>query len=141
MNKRMVTMAAGGALVGAALVGIPTLAMAGQDIPAAEPTSSPSPGAQETGSMMSDPELMDQMKNIMSEMMADEDMREQMRSMMSDVMGDMGMGMDSGDMGKGSGGMGSSGMGMDSGDMGMGMGSGDMGPGESRGAPEGTDTP
>ena len=130
MNKRMVAMAAGGALAGAAVVGLPALAVAGQDTPRAEPTSTSSPDAQEMGSMMSDPELMDQMKNFMSEMMADEDMRAQMRSMMSDVMGDMGMG---------SGGMGSGEMGMGSGS--GGMGSGGMGSGDSPSEPEGDQTP
>lgn len=132
MNKRMVAMAAGGVLAGAAMVGLPTLAMADQDTPTSEPTNTASPGAHEMGSMMSDPELMDQMKSFMSEMMADEDMRAQMRSMMSDVMGDMGMG---------SGEMSSGGMGMGSGEMGMGgMGMG-MGMGESRSEPEGDQTP
>ena len=127
MNKRMVTMAAGGALAGAAVVGLPTLAMADQDTPTAEPTSTATPGAHEMGSKMSDPELMDQMKSFMSEIMADEDMRAQMRSMMSDVMGDMGMG--SGEMGMGSG---ETGMG----DMDM-----DMGLCDSRSEPDGDQTP
>lgn len=114
--KSMTAFVAAGALAGAALVGIPTLAAA--DRPAEETQSERGAGSgekdmQEMGAAMSDPQFQEQMKSAMSAMMSDEEMREQMSAMMSKAMGNMDDQMGGGDMGGsgmgGMGGMGSSG--------------------------------
>lgn len=111
MTKRMAGLVAGGFLAGAAMVGIPTLALAQPDTPPSPAvTDAGSEGMREMGSMMSDPQFRDQMTSAMAEMMSDKELREQMRSMMSEVMGDMGSGQ-MGDMGSGDMGMPGSGTG------------------------------
>lgn len=94
MNKRIILVGTAGVLAGAALVGVPTLALAAQGSGPAEPTASTSPDVgitkSDTGDMMADSELRDQMTSFMKEMMADPALREQMISMMSESMGDMG---------------------------------------------------
>lgn len=110
MTKRMTGFVAGGVLAGAAIVGIPTLALAQPETPPGRAaTETGSDAMQGMGSMMSDPQFRDQMATFMGEMMSDQQLREQMRSMMSDAMGDMGAGR-MGNMMGGSG-MGESGMG------------------------------
>ena len=110
MTKRMTGLVAGGFLAGAAIVGIPTLALAQPEAPQGRAaTETESEVMQGMGSMMSDPQFRNQMKAFMGEMMSDQQLREQMRSMMSDSMGDMGSGQ-MGDMMRGSG-MGESNMG------------------------------
>lgn len=128
---------AAGALAGAAVVGIPTLAAADRSPEPTTNESAASSGGQHVQEMsdamseamseaMSDPEFQEQMTSAMSAMMADEDMREQMSSMMSEVM----MGMDD-EMG---------GMGGD--DMGhSGTDDMEMGPGGEDGDPQGEPTP
>lgn len=106
MKKQLLATAVAGTVAGAALMGVSTVALAGQP----EETPREAPGNSAMGSMMSDPQLREQMMSFMSEMMSDPDMREQMRSMMADTMPDMG------DMHGGMGGMG----GMDSEGGGMG---------------------
>ncbi len=82
--KRTVANVAVGMVAGAALVGVPTYAVAGQD-------DDPSGHRSEMGQMMSDPDLREGMKSMMSEMMSDPELRRQMRSMMSGAMKEMPM--------------------------------------------------
>jgi tRNA-dihydrouridine synthase len=82
VRKRMAATAAAGVLAGAALVGVPSLALANQ-------SEAGSGQGSEVGQMMSDPEFRDEMTRMMSEMMADPELQGQMRSMMSGMMQDM----------------------------------------------------
>ncbi|CCH87038.1 conserved exported protein of unknown function [Modestobacter italicus] len=85
MRKRTIMAVAAGVVAGATVVGVPTLAYAGDD-------SGGGMSGSDMGSMMEDPAFLEQAKTFMSEMMSDPTLREQMRSMM-DGMGDMsGMG-------------------------------------------------
>lgn len=82
MAVRSIVHVVAGLLVGAALVGVPTWAAAGQQ----DDTLSSGSGMAE---MMSSSESHHQMMDSMSKMMADPKTREQMSSMMSDLMGEM----------------------------------------------------
>lgn len=89
MTKHVIAIAVAGTMAGAALVGVPTMALATE---AEEPTSRTAE-AGSMSSMMSDPELREQMTSHMSRMMSDPETRRQMQSMMPGAMGGMG-GMD-----------------------------------------------
>ena len=83
MKKRMVAYVAAGVLAGSALVGVPALAVAGQQ------------DNDNTGAgmgMMSQAQCQDHMKTNMSNM-TDREMMKQMSSMMSNAMEGMGDGM------------------------------------------------
>lgn len=124
MTKRRTGLLAAGVLAGAAIVGIPTLALAQPETPPGQAaTETGSEAMQEMGSMMSDPQFRDQMATFMGEMMSDQQLREQMRSMMSDAMGDMGSGRMVDMMG------------------GSGMGESDMGSGTDDSTPQDDQTP
>ncbi len=82
MEMRRFMQITAGVLAGAALVGVPTLAVAGQNEEDAKPAS-------DMSTMMSDSQGPMQMMDMMS----DPEMRSEMRSMMSDAMKQMpGMG-------------------------------------------------
>lgn len=104
MTVRSIVQVVAGAVAGAALVGIPTWAAAGQQ----DDTSSSSSSSDMTA-MMDSPESQDQMMDSMSQMMRDPEMLKQMRSMMSDAMGEM-SGMEGGVSGHGKSGQGKSAM-------------------------------
>jgi long-subunit fatty acid transport protein len=92
MTRRSIVTLAAGVLAGAAIVGVPTFALADSD-------SGGGTSGSDMAAVMDDPAFVDRMKTLMSEMMSDPELQEQMRSMMGD-MGDMsGEGMDMGDMG------------------------------------------
>ncbi|MBA3265683.1 MAG: hypothetical protein H0T14_04825 [Nocardioidaceae bacterium] len=97
MDLRRFMQVTAGVVAGAALVGVPTWAVGGQDEDDAK-------SASDTATMMSDSQGQTQMMDMMSEMMSDPKMRRQMRSMMSDAMGQMhGMGDQMGERGSGMG--------------------------------------
>ena len=86
MAIRSLAQVTAGVLAGAALVGIPTWATAGQNDTAP-------PSQSDMSSMMTSKESQEQMVDSMSTMMDDPTMRKQMRLIMSGAMGDMsGMG-------------------------------------------------
>jgi len=86
MAIRSLAQVTAGVLAGAALVGIPTWASAGQNDTAP-------PSQSDMSSMMTSKESQEQMVGSMSKMMDDPTMRKQMRSIMWGAMGDMsGMG-------------------------------------------------
>ena len=99
MLQRMRKILMAGALAGAAVVGIPTLAAAQPDAADPEGAGRTSPAHSRIsaamadpghrGQMMSDPQMRTQMRTMMS----DPQMRTQMRTMMSGGMGMDGMGM------------------------------------------------
>ena len=80
MDMRRFMQVTAGVVAGAALVGVPTWAVAGQNEDEAK-------SAPDTAMMTSDSQA--QMMDMMSEMMSDPKMRRQMGSMMSDAMGQM----------------------------------------------------
>ena len=96
MTRRSIMTLAAGALAGAAIVGVPTFALA--DSESAGRTSD-----SDMAAVMDDPAFVDRMKTVMSEMMSDPQLREQMRSMMGDMGNMSGEGTDMGDMGGGAG--------------------------------------
>ena len=98
MAVRSIVQIVAGVVAGAALVGVPTWAAAGQQ------DDSPSSSSDMTA-MMSSPESQHQMMASMSKMMDDPEIRKQMRSLMSDSMDEM-SGMQGGMSGHGKSGMG-----------------------------------
>lgn len=82
MAARSIVQVAAGVVAGAALVGIPTWAVASQPDDASGSRS-------DMAQMMSSSQSHRHMMDSMSTMMDDPQMREQMRSMMSDAMGEM----------------------------------------------------
>lgn len=82
MAIRSLAQVTAGVLAGAALVGIPTWAFAGQNDTAP-------PSQSDMSSMMTSKQSQEQMVDSMSTMMDDPKMRKQMRSIMSGAMGDM----------------------------------------------------
>lgn len=99
MAVRSIVQIVAGVVAGAALVGVPTWAAAGQQ------DDSPSSSSDMTA-MMSSPESQQQMMGSMSAMMDDPEIRKQMRSLMSDSMDEMMSGMQGGMSGHGESGMG-----------------------------------
>ena len=75
MDMRRFMQITAGVLAGAALVGVPTLAVAGQNEEDAKPASdmstmmSDSPGQMQMMDMMSDPEMRSEMRSMMSDAM------------------------------------------------------------------------
>ncbi len=90
MDMRKFMLVTAGAVAGAALVGVPTWAVAGQNEDEAK--SGPDT-AMMTSDSQAQTQMMDMMPemmmDMMPEMMSDPEMRRQMRSMMSDAMGQM----------------------------------------------------
>jgi len=80
MAKRMTATVAASVVAGAALVGVPGLALASQ-------TNDTERQSSKMGAMMSDPQFRKQMKSLMSEMMSDPRLKQQMRSMMAGMGG------------------------------------------------------
>lgn len=93
MTKRVVGLAVGSVLAGAALAaGVPTLALADEHL---GDQSSGSAAAEqqhmrEMGTMMSNPEVRQSMTTMMSQMMSDPELRDHMVSMMSEAPASMG---------------------------------------------------
>jgi len=95
MTRRSIVTLAAGVFAGAAIVGVPTFALADSE-------SGGGTSGSEMAAVMDDPAFVDRMKTLMSEMMSDSELQQQMRSMMGDMghMGGMsGESMDMGDMG------------------------------------------
>ena len=90
MAKRVVGLVVGGVLGGAALAGVPALALADQrQGDQSSGRAATEQHMREMGTMMSDPEFRESMTTMMSEMMSNSELRDEMVSMMSEAMGPM----------------------------------------------------
>lgn len=100
MTKRIVGLVVSGVVAGAALAGIPALALADEGQGAqSNGRAAAEHHMRDMGTMMSDPEARESMTTMMSQMMSDTALREQMVSMMSEAMGPMGGSMNGSMMG------------------------------------------
>jgi hypothetical protein len=92
MTKRVVGLAVGSVLAGAALAaGVPTLALADEHLgDQSSGSAAEQQHMREMGTMMSNPEVRQSMTTMMSQMMSDPELRDHMVSMMSEAPASMG---------------------------------------------------